>query len=63
MLLSEYQIDDRKATVSKYSDTYMIDFFVDGKHIQRISKSRITEAEKLAEDFVHEGSSPIFLTE
>jgi hypothetical protein len=63
MLLSEYQIDDRKATVSKYSDTYMIDFFVDGKHIQRISKSRITEAEKIAEDFVHEGSSPIFLTE
>jgi hypothetical protein len=41
----------------------MIDFFVDGKHIQRITKSRINEAEELAENFVHEGSSPIFLQE
>lgn len=63
MLLSEYQLDNRKATVSKFSDTYMIDFFVDGKHIQRISKSRINDAERIAEDFVHEGSSPMFLTE
>ena len=63
MLLSEYEIDNRKATVSKFSDTYMIDFFVNGKHIQRISKSRINEAEELAEDFVHEGTSPIYLTE
>jgi hypothetical protein len=63
MLLSEYQLDNKKATVSKFSDTYMIDFFVDGKHIQRITKSRINEAEELAENFVHEGSSPIFLQE
>jgi hypothetical protein len=63
MLLSEFQIENRKATVSKFSNTYMIDFFVDGKHIQRVSEMRINEAEKLAEDFVHEGSSPIFLTE
>jgi hypothetical protein len=41
----------------------MIDFFVDGKHIQRMSEMRINYAEKLAEDFVHEGSSPIFLAE
>lgn len=63
MLLSEYEIDNRKATVSKFSDTYMIDFFVDGKHIQRVTKSRINDAEQIAEDFVHEGSSPIFLSE
>jgi|694.fasta_scaffold03125_30 hypothetical protein len=63
MLLSEFQIDNRKATVSKFSNTYMIDFYVNGKHIQRVSEMRINEAEKLAEDFVHEGSSPIFLTE
>jgi hypothetical protein len=63
MLLSEYEIDNRKATVSRFSDTYMIDFFVDGKHIQRITKSRINDAEQIAEDFVHEGNSPIYLTE
>lgn len=63
MLLSEYEIDNRKATVSRFSDTYMVDFFVEGKHIQRISKSRINDAERIAEDFVHEGTSPIYLTE
>lgn len=41
----------------------MVDFYVDSKHIQRLSKSRITDAEQLAEDFVHEGTSPMFLTE
>jgi hypothetical protein len=41
----------------------MIDFYVDGKHIQRLKKVRINEAEELAENFVHEGSSPLFLTE
>jgi len=63
MLLSEYQIDNRKATVSRFSDTYMVDFYVDGKHLQRLSKVRINDAEELAENFVHEGSSPLFLTE
>jgi hypothetical protein len=63
MLLSEYQVDNRKATVSKFSDTYMIDFFVDGKHIQRINKTRINDAEQIAEDFVHEGTTPVFLAE
>lgn len=63
MLLSDFQVDNRKATVSRFSDTYMVDFFVDGKHIQRITKSRINDAEQLAEEFVREGSSPMFLTE
>lgn len=63
MLLSEYQIDNRKATVSKFSDTYMVDFYVDNKHIQRLRKTRINDAEQIAEDFVHEGTSPVFLAE
>jgi hypothetical protein len=41
----------------------MIDFFVDGKHIQRINKTRINDAEQIAEDFVHEGTTPVFLAE
>lgn len=56
-------MDNRKATVSRFGETYTIDLYVDMKHIQKITKKRIVEAEEVAETFVHEGNSPIFLTE
>lgn len=63
MLLSEYQMENRKAIISRFGDVYAVDLFVDSKFIQKLHTRRITEAEELAENFVHEGTKPIFLSE
>lgn len=63
MILSEYVSENRKATVSRYGETYTVDFYLDEKHIQKSIKKRIIEAEQAANDFVQENNSPIFLSE
>lgn len=56
-------MENRKAIISRFGDVYAVDLFVDSKFIQKLHTRRITEAEELAENFVHEGTKPIFLSE